>query len=77
MRAELVPVWGQVAQMDFPVSNIEDTGLREAVSLVAAVFRTHLGKFTVKMENLRTAGTLMKIINILRNDIDIILVLLS
>ena len=68
-------VRGFVSQMYFPITDVEDGLFGEAVLLIAAVFRPYLGEFAMEMQDIGTACALMEIVHILRNDIDIELIL--
>ena len=61
--------------MHLRITDIEDSLLREAVFLIAAVLRPYFRQFSVKMEDIGTARPLMKIIHILRYHIDIEIIL--
>ena len=75
MRAQLMSVRGLVSQMYFPVTDVEDGLFGETVLLIAAVFRPYLGEFAMEMQDIGTACAFMEIVHILRNDIDIELIL--
>lgn len=71
MRAKLRSVRSKISQIDDVISYIKDGRFVKTVHFIAAVFRTHLGQLSMKMEDPCAACPLMEIIHILSDDCNI------
>lgn len=65
MRAKLRAIRCKISKIDDVISDIKDGRFVKAVLFIAAVFRAHLGKLTMQMENPCASRPLMQIIHIL------------